>query len=74
MSKMAACEKSQDINTLEQYTHKNRLRLFGIRELGGDDSPEQQAIQVIKENLHIDLKEDDIEIAEWAGKFWQEGL
>ena len=48
--------------------------MFGIRELGGEDSPEPQAIQVIKENLHIDLKEYDIEITHWAGKFRQERL
>lgn len=75
-TKITATEKTQeDLNTLEQYTRKNSVRLFGIKE--GDqmqESPEQEAIKVFKESLHIEVEENEIEIAHRAGKFRQEGL
>ena len=72
-SKMATIDKTnQHLNSLEQYTRKNSIRLFGIKE-SDEDNVERQAIQIIKDNLRIEIKETDIEIAHRAGKFRPEG-
>ena len=73
-SKMAVIDKTQlDLNDLEQYTRKNSVRLFGIKESDDEESVEKKAIEVFKESLNLDVGENRIEIAHRAGKFRQDG-
>ena len=55
--KMSLLDKtSEGHNNLEQYTRKNSVRLFGVKE--PDDvqtTPESQAIHVISEHLQIEI-------------------
>ena len=62
----------QELNRLEQYTWKNSVRLFGIGEQAEKASVETSAVQVFKDKLKIDVKENDIEIAHRAGKYCPE--
>ena len=63
----------QELDRLEQYTRKNSVRLFGIGEQAEETSVETLAVQVLKDKLKIDVKENDIEIAYRAGKYRREG-
>ena len=42
-------------NSLEQYTRKNSVRLFGVKE-SDDENPEKLAIQVFYKQLHLENK------------------
>ena len=67
---IAANEQTQEnLNILEQYTHKNSVHFFGIKE-ANQESPEQEAIKVFKESLRIKIQ-NKIKITHWAGKFRQ---
>ena len=73
-SKFTTMDKTQhDLNSLEQYTRKNSIRLFGIKETDDTTNIEEQALKIIKDHLEIDLRSDDVEIAHRAGKFRPEG-
>ena len=62
-------ETQQTHNNLEQYTGKNRVRLFGVKEAEDEMStPERLAIDIFKEKLRV-----EIEIANRDGKFRPEG-
>ena len=62
-SKFTTMDKTQhDLNTLEQYTQKNSIRLFRIKETDDTTNIEEQALKIIKDHLEIDLRSDDVEI------------
>ena len=75
--KMALLDKTLEAhNNLEQYTRKNSVRLFGVKELEDGATPktaESQAVDIIKEHLQIELNEDEVEIAHRVGKYKPEG-
>ena len=75
--KMALFDKTIEAhNNLEQYTCKNSVRLFGVKELEDGATPESaesQAVNIIKEHLQIEIKEDEVEIAHRVGKYKSEG-
>lgn len=53
-------------NDLEQYTRKNSIRLFGIKE--DVLNIEEAAIEIFNTNLDTAIKQDDIEIIHRVGK------
>ena len=58
--KMALLGKTLEVhNNLEQYTRKNSVRLFGVKEYEDGATPEtaeSQAVDIIKEHLQIGLQ------------------
>ena len=61
-SKFTTMDKTQhDLNSLEQYTRKNSIRLFGIKETDDRTNIEEQALKIIKDHLEIDVRSDDVE-------------
>ena len=73
-SKMEVFHKSQQAhNNLEQYTRKNSIRLFGFKENDEETSPQHLAIDLFKEKLQVDVREEEIEIIRRAGKYRPEG-
>ena len=72
--KMALLDKTMEAhNNLEQYTRKNSVRLFGVKELDDGATSETAESRAIKEHLQIELNEDEIEIAHRVGKYKPEG-
>lgn len=59
---MAQLEKQlvQKIDTLEQYSRRNNLRLYGIPNKPGENTDEL-VMQVCKEKLNIDITSHDID-------------
>ena len=60
--KMSSLDKTNEAhNNLEQYTHKNSVRAFGVKESDDEATPESQAIYLIKEHLRIEINESEVE-------------
>ena len=74
-TKIAALDKiKNDHNNLEQYTRKNSIRLFGVKEIEDKETtPERIAVKIFEEKLHVSVEVNEIEIAHQAGKYSPEG-
>lgn len=74
-TKIASLDKiKNDHNNLEQYTRKNSVRLFGVKEIEDEETtPERNAVKIFEDNLRVSLEDNEIEIAHRAGKYSPEG-
>ena len=52
----------------QQYSRKDNVRIFGLREDGSEENLEEKVIEMVKENLEVELKREDIEIVHRIGK------
>lgn len=60
------------INDLEQYTRRNSVRIYGIDDQNNRETPAEttsKIIQMFNNNLEIQVKEYDIDIAHRLGPF-----
>ena len=52
----------------EQYSRKDNVRIFGLRGEVNEKNLEEKVIEMVKENLEVELKPEDIEIVHRIGK------
>lgn len=61
-------DKSSKCNDdLEQYTRRNSIRVFGIKEVKGEDT-DDQVIRVFKDKLGVDVSKGDIDRSHRVGE------
>ncbi|KAB0800560.1 hypothetical protein PPYR_06300 [Photinus pyralis] len=54
------------LDALEQYSRRNNLRLFGIKECS-NENPDQLAIEVIQQKLNVNIELRDIDRSHRVG-------
>ena len=60
-----------ELNNLEQYTRRENVRIFGVEDNAWEDGKKSTvlALDILRNKMKIDIKEEDVEVAHRVGKF-----